>query len=300
MNDSILKAIGDTPLIRLQSISKKAVVLAKFEFLNPGSIKDRMAYHMVKVAEKQGKLKKGFTIIEATTGNTGIALAILSATLGYKMIAVMPEGMSSEKQTIIKALGGRVILTPYKSGPKGAIEKRDELAKDIMNSWVPDQFANKENIIAHDKTTGKEIVKQTQGKVDIFVAGVGTGGTLMGVGNALKRVNREIKVVAVEPMESAVLSGEKAGEHGIAGIGEGFIPPLVDLNKISQIVKVSTEEAKEMSRYLAKKEGILAGVSSGANMAAVLKLEARMKKETVIVTVLPDRGERYLSTDLFK
>lgn len=298
--NNILDVIGNTPLMRINLTGRNdAIVLAKLEFLNPGSIKDRMAYYMVKMAEKRGILKQRMTIIEATSGNTGIAFAVIAALKGYKMIAVMPEDMSEERRQIIEAFGAKVVLTPAKEGPKGAIQKRDELVKKISNSWVPDQFGNDDNVLAHQKTTGREIIKQTDGKIDAFVAGVGTGGTLMGVAKALKKVNSKVKIVAVEPAESAVLSGGKPGEHGIQGIGEGFIPRLVDLKMIDEVIPIGTREAKQMSRVLARKEGLLVGISSGANVVGSLKMAKKLDRGKVVVTVLPDRGERYLSLRLF-
>lgn len=299
--NSILDAIGNTPLVKINLTNKgDAIVLAKLEFLNPGSIKDRMALYMTQVAERKGILKPGATIIEATSGNTGIAFSMIAAVKGYKMIAVLSEeDISEENKRIMEALGAKIILTPKKEGPKGAIRKRDELAKEVPNAWVPDQFGNDDNILAHQKTTGKEIIRQTQGKVDAFVAGVGTGGTLMGVAKALKKVNPKVKIVAVEPAESAVLSGGKPGPHGIKGIGEGFIPPLVDLKMINEVITVKTKEARQMSRKLAKKGGMIVGVSSGANTVAALKVAKRLGKGKVVVTALPDRGERYFSSGLF-
>lgn len=299
---SILDTIGNTPLVRLNLGSKNdSLILAKLEFLNPGgSIKDRMALYMVKKAEKRGTLKPGMTIIEATSGNTGIALGMIVALKGYKMIAVMPGNMSVERQQIMRSFGVKVILTPAEKGFQETIEKRDSLAKKIPHSWIPDQFGNYDNVLVHWKTTGREIIKQTGGKVDVFVAGVGTGGTLIGVAKALKKVNPEVKIIAVEPEESAVLSGERAGIHNIQGIGEGFIPKLVDLKMINRILKVSTKEAEEMTRLLAKKEGILAGTSSGANVVASLRIAEEMGREKIVVTVLPDRGEHYLSQGFFK
>jgi cysteine synthase A len=297
---NILDAIGKTPLLRIRFTGEgDAVLLAKLEFLNPGSIKDRMALYMVKMAEKRGILKPGMTIIEATSGNTGIAFSMISAVKGYRMIAVMLENMSQERQQIMRAFGARVILTSAKKGPQGAIEKRDKLARKIPHSWIPDQFGNNDNVIAHQRTTGREIIKQTGGKVNVFVAGVGTGGTLMGVAKALKEVKPKVKIVAVEPAESAVLSGKKPGLHGIQGIGEGFIPALVDFRLIDEVITVSTKKARQMARRLAKKEGMLVGISSGANIVAALRMAQKLGKGKVVVTVLPDRGERYLSTELF-
>lgn len=298
---SILNAIGNTPLVKLNiGGGNRADILAKLEFLNPGgSIKDRMALYMVKMAEKRGILKPGMTIIEVTTGNTGVAFAMIAAIKGYNFIAVMPEDMTIEKQKLMKAHGAKVILTVASKGPLGAIEKKDQLAKEIKNVWLPGQFDNPDNIAAHRKTTGQEIINQTKGRIDVFVAGVGTGGTLMGIGEALKALNSNIEIVAVEPTESAVLSGGKAGYHEIQGIGEGFIPKLVNLKTINQIERVSSREAKQMARELALKEGILAGISSGANMVASLRIAKRLGEGKTVVTVFPDRGERYFSQNIF-
>lgn len=300
---NILDTIGNTPLVKIGSLIGKegAAILAKLEFLNPGgSIKDRMALYMIKIAEQKGILEPGMAIIEATSGNTGIAFAMIAALKGYKMAAVMPEDMSLERRQIMEAFGAEVVLTPAGEGPEGAIRKRDGLAKDFPNTWIPDQFGNQDNIAAHQKSTGREIAEQTGGRVDAFVAGVGTGGTLMGVAQALRKINPEVFIVGVEPAESAVLSGGRAGRHGIPGIGEGFIPKLVNLGGIDEIIKVKSSEAVDMTKRLAGKEGILAGISSGANMVASLRLARRLGKRKVIVTVLPDRGERYLSTNLFR
>lgn len=301
MIKNVLGVIGNTPLMRLSIGGKnKAFVFAKLEFLNPsGSVKDRMAVYMVEKAEKGGILHKGMTIIEATTGNTGIALAMVAAIKGYRMIAVMPENMSRERRQMMEAFGAEVVLTSAKDGPAGAIKKRDQLAKKISTSWIPGQFENENNVLAHQFGLGREIIKQTKGKVDAFVAGVGTGGTLIGVAKALKAVNPKVLIVAVEPEESPVLSGGKPGVHNIQGIGEGFIPELVDLKLIDKIVKVTTAEAEKIVRLLAKREGILVGTSSGANIVASLKVAERLGKGKIVVTILPDRGERYLSEGLF-
>lgn len=298
---SILDTIGNTPLVKLNLTKEgEATVLAKLEFLNPGgSIKDRMALYMLEMAVKKKALKPGGTIIEATTGNTGIAFAMIAAVKGYKMVAIMPENMTKERQNLMKAFGARVILTPFSLGPKGAIDKRNQLAKKIKKAWVPGQFENKDNVNAHRKTTGREIIAETEGKIDTFVAGVGTGGTLFGVARALKRVNPHVKIIAVEPIESAVLSGGKPGNHNIQGIGEGFIPKLVDRGLIDRIERVSTKEAVQMAKRLAREEGILAGISSGANVVASLRIAERLGKNKTIVTVLPDRGERYFSQNIF-
>ncbi len=300
-DETILDTIGNTPLVKINLAGENdALVLAKLEFLNPGSIKDRMALYMARVAERRGVLKPGATIIEATSGNTGIAFSMIAAVKGYTMVAVLcAKDISEENRRIMESLGAKIILTPEEEGPKGAIRKRDELAKEIPNAWVPDQFGNHDNIVAHHKTTGNEIIAQTKGKVDAFVAGTGTGGTLMGVAKALRKVNPKVKIFAVEPAESAVLSGGKPGPHGIKGIGEGFIPPLVDLNRIDEVIPVKTEEARQMCRRLAKEDGMLVGVSSGANMVAALQVARKRGRGKIVVTVLPDRGERYLSQGLF-
>jgi cysteine synthase A len=298
---TILETIGRIPLVKINSDPNSATILAKLEFLNPsGSIKDRIADYMVRMAEKKGELKPGMTIIEATTGNTGISFALVAAVKGYKMIAIMPENMSRERKQIIKAFGAKIVLTPSADGIAGAIKRRDEMAKRLTGSvWVPDQFANEDNVIAHQKTFGKEILEQTGGKVDAFVAGVGTGGSLMGVARAFQKRKIRIKIVAVEPSESAVLSGGKPHNHRICGVGEGFIPKLVDKKVINRIIKVSSREAENMARKLAREEGILAGVSSGANLSASLRIAKELGAGKTIVTVFPDRGERYLSQKLF-
>ncbi|MCJ7740884.1 cysteine synthase A [Candidatus Microgenomates bacterium] len=299
---NILETIGNTPLVKINHIApeNRAEIYAKFEALNPsGSIKDRMALYMVKQAEKRGILKPGVTIIEATTGNTGIAFAMVAAVKGYRMIAVMPENMSIERRSMMKAFGAKIILTPANFGPRAAIAKRNELNRKIKNSWIPGQFENIDNLKAHELSTAREIIEDTKGKIDAFVAGVGTGGTLIGIANALKKVNPKIIIVAVEPAESAVLSGDKEGVHNIQGIGEGFIPKLVNLKIIDLVEKVSTQEAINMARSIVTEEGMLVGTSSGANMAASLKTAKNLRKGKTVVTVFPDRGERYLSEKLF-
>ncbi|MBN1168937.1 cysteine synthase A [Candidatus Woesebacteria bacterium] len=294
---NILGTIGNTPLVRIGNINPKgrAEIYAKFEALNPsGSIKDRMAIYMVHQAEKKGLLKLGATIIEATTGNTGIAFSMIAAVKGYKMIAVMPENMTAERKLMMQAYGAKIITTPAHLGPKGAIAKRDKLAKKIKNSWVPNQFDNSDNPKAHE-STAQEIIAHTKGKVDAFVAGVGTGGTFMGIAKVLKKVNPKVIVVAVEPAESAVLNGESEGNHNIQGIGEGFIPKLVNLRLIDRLEKVSTKQAVIMAKRIAKKEGMLVGTSSGANLVASLQVAKKLTKGKTIITIFPDRGERYLS-----
>ncbi|MBP9690593.1 cysteine synthase family protein [Candidatus Woesebacteria bacterium] len=288
--------IGQTPLLPIDIGIENTVVLAKMELTSfTGSAKDRMAYHMLTKAEQSGKLKPGGTIIEATTGNTGIAFSALAAMRGYKMIAVMPEGQSIERVKMIKSLGAELVLTPFKEGPAGAIVKRDELVKQIPNSWKPDQFANPDNIEAHKLTTAVELMKETKGDIDYIVHGVGTGGTLMGVGLVFKEHNPNIRMVAVEPAESAVMSGGPAGEHNIQGIGEGFIPPLIDMSKIDDVVAVPTQEAIDTAREFSRTHGILIGFSAGANIAAIKKLSKRDGKR--FLTFFCDRGERYLSIE---
>jgi len=272
-------------------------ILAKLETTNPtGSVKDRMAWHMVKKAEERGELKLGMKIIEVTSGNTGIGLAMISALKGYKFTAVMPESMSIERRRMMKAYGAEIILTPASEDIEGAINKYNELVEKHPDAWLPKQFENPDNLNAHEYGLGKEIVEQTQGKVDVFVAGIGTGGTLIGVARALKKANPNVRIVGVEPAESAVLSGEKQGLHKIQGIGEGFIPKLVqeNLDLIDEVIVVKSDDAISMSKELAKKHGLLVGTSSGANILAAMKLKRRFKN---VVTILPDRGERYLSND---
>jgi cysteine synthase A len=297
----IIDAVGHTPVVKIALCGPQcATVLAKLEYLNPGSIKDRMVRFIVDKAEEQGWLKSGCVIVEATTGNTGIALAMLGASRGYKVIAVMPYGLSQERQQVMEALGAEVRVTPPGGTPADAIRMRDELARELPCVWVPDQFGNELNIQAHEETTGQEIIEQTGGQVDAFVAGVGTGGTLLGVARALRKVNPGVRIVAVEPAESAVLGGGDPGAHGIEGIGEGFIPPLVDPSAIDQVVAVTTAEARAMCRRLAKEEGILAGTSSGANVVAALRVAEELGQGRTVITILPDRGERYLSAGLFE
>jgi len=290
MTNDILSTIGNTPLIKIGNI------IAKLETTNPsGSVKDRMAYYMIKKAEDRGLLKKGSRIIEVTSGNTGIAFAMISAVKGYKFTAVMPESMSVERRKMIKSFGAELVLTPAKDDIAGAIKKFEELASQYPDAWLPKQFENPDNIEAHRLGLGAEIIKQTKGEISAFAAGIGTGGTLIGVAKALKEFNPKIKIAAIEPAESAVLSGGKPGIHKIQGIGEGFIPKLVADNKelIDEVIKVSSESAIKMKDELALKHGILVGISSGANFLAAIELS---KKYHNVVTVLPDRGERYLST----
>lgn len=289
---NIINLIGNTPLVKL-SLGRNNTVLAKLESYNlTGSIKDRMALYMIQQAWKKGLLKNDSTIIEATTGNTGIALAALSTIYGYKLIVVMPEDVSRERSQMMKLYGVSVILTSKKEGPLGAIRKRDLLAKQLKDSWVPDQFSNPDNSEAHTKGIAQEIVKQAGDKVDYFVHGIGTGGTLIGIAKILKQKYPKIKIVAVEPAESAVISGGNQGRHGIQGIGEGFIPSLVKREYLDEVITISTKEAVRETKLLARSYGLLVGISSGANIAAIKKLN---KTNKVFVTVFADRGERYLS-----
>jgi cysteine synthase A len=303
---SVESLIGSTPLIELARIQKrcglKARILAKAEFLNPGgSIKDRVALSMIDTAEKEGKLSKGSTIIESTSGNTGIGLAMIAAARGYKTIIVMPENMSEERKRTMKAYGATVVLTEASQGMTGANRKASELAMTIPGSFEAGQFVNKANPAAHYRTTGPEIWNDTDGKVDIFVAGVGTGGTITGTGQYLKSRNPKIQIVAVEPENSAVLSGGKAGKHGLQGIGAGFVPQVLDTGIYDQIITVSDHDAYETGRLLCSCEGIFAGITSGAAAWAAMKI-ARLEENRgkLIAVILPDGGSKYLSTPLFE
>ena len=295
--------IGHTPLLELTHIEAGlgAKILAKLEYFNPaGSVKDRVAKAMLDDAEKSGKLKAGSVIIEPTSGNTGIGLASVAAARGYRIIIVMPETMSVERRQIMKAYGAELVLTEGAKGMKGAIEKADELAKEIPNSFIPGQFVNPANPAAHKATTGPEIWEDTDGKVDIFVAGVGTGGTVTGVGEYLKSKNPNVKVVAVEPASSPVLSKGTAGAHKIQGIGAGFIPETLNTKVYDEVIAVENEAAFEAGREIGKTEGVLVGISSGAALWAAKELAKRPEnKGKTIVALLPDTGDRYLSTALF-
>ena len=295
--------IGHTPLLELTHIEEGlgAKIVAKLEYFNPaGSVKDRIAKAMIDEAEKSGKLKKGAVIIEPTSGNTGIGLASVAAARGYRIIIVMPETMSVERRQIMKAYGAELVLTEGAKGMKGAIEKADELAKEIPNSFIPGQFVNPANPAAHKATTGPEIWEDTDGKVDIFVAGVGTGGTVTGVGEYLKSKNPNVKVVAVEPASSPVLTKGTAGAHKIQGIGAGFVPETLNTKVYDEVIAVENEAAFEAGREIGKKEGVLVGISSGAALWAAKELAKRPEnKGKTIVALLPDTGDRYLSTALF-
>ena len=304
--ESITELIGGTPLLHAKKFGAKhgveATILAKLEYFNPaGSVKDRIAQAMVEEAEKNGDLKPGSVIIEPTSGNTGIGLASVAAAHGYRAILTMPETMSVERRKLLKAYGAEIVLTDGVKGMKGAIEKAEELAKETPNSYIPSQFTNWANPAVHKRTTGPEIWEATDGKVDYFLAGVGTGGTLTGVGAYLKSQNPNVKVIAVEPENSPVLSAGKAGPHKIQGIGAGFVPETLDTSVYDEIITVSNDDAFRYSRQFARAEGILVGISSGAALAAATCIARRPEaKGKMIVALLPDTGDRYLSTDLFK
>ena len=303
---SIEELIGNTPLLRLSAVEReygtKAKLYGKLEYLNPaGSVKDRAALGMIDRAEADGKLVPGSVIIEPTSGNTGIGLAAIAAVRGYRTVIVMPETMSEERRILMKAYGAELVLTDGSKGMRGAIEKAEELAANIENSFIPSQFTNPANAEAHFKTTGPEIWADTYGSVDIFVAGVGTGGTLTGVGRYLKSKRKEIKIVAVEPSDSPVLSGGAPGPHGIQGIGAGFVPGVLDTDVIDSIVTVSLDDAYEAGRIMGRREGVLVGISSGAALYAAAQL-AKLDENAgkTIVALLPDTGDRYLSTNMFR
>ena len=301
-----LGLIGNTPLVELTHIEKKfglkSRLLAKLEYFNPaGSVKDRIAKEMIEQAERDGKLKPGSTIIEPTSGNTGIGLAAIAAAKGYRIIIVLPETMSIERRNIIKAHGAELVLSDGTKGMKGAIAKAEELHKEIENSFIPEQFENPANPEAHRKTTGPEIWNDTDGEVDAFVAGVGTGGTITGTGEYLKSKKADVKIVAVEPETSAVLSTGKAGAHKIQGIGAGFVPNTLNTEVYDEIIAVSNDASFEYSKIIAKEEGVLVGISSGAALYAAIEVAKRPEFEgKTVVALLPDSGDRYYSTDLFK
>lgn len=300
-----LALIGNTPLVEVVNIEKElgleATILVKLEYFNPaGSVKDRIAKAMIEDAEKKGLIKKGSVLIEPTSGNTGIGLASIAASKGYRLILTMPETMSVERRNIIKAYGAEIVLTEGSKGMKGAIAKAEELAKEIPNSFIPAQFENPANPAIHRSTTGPEIWNDTDGKVDIFIAGVGTGGTISGVGEYLKERNSNVKIVALEPADSPVLSEGRAGAHKIQGIGAGFVPHTLNTSVYDEVFKAPNQNAFETARLLAKKEGISVGISSGAALYGAIELAKRPEnKGKVIVALLPDSGDRYYSTPLF-
>lgn len=302
--NDVTEVVGNTPLVRLNKLTKdlQATVLVKLESKNPlWSVKDRIGVAMIDAAEKAGKLKPGGVIVEPTSGNTGIALAFVSATRGYKLILTMPETMSLERRKLLKIFGAELVLTPGEKGMKGAVEKAEEIHENTPGSFLPQQFNNPANPEIHRKTTAEEIYRDTDGKIDIFISGVGTGGTITGVSEVLKNKIPGFKAIAVEPADSPVLSGGKPGPHKIQGIGAGFVPGVVRKDLIDEIIPVKNEDAGETSRRLAREEGILAGISSGANVWAALQVAKRPEnKGKTIVTVICDTGERYLSTWLFQ
>ena len=303
---NLINLIGNTPLLELsgteQELGLKAQVVAKLEFLNPlRSVKDRTALALIQRAERKGLIGNSTTIIEPTSGNTGVGLAFIAAIHGYKLILVMPDAMSLERRTLLKALGAELVLTPAYEGMTGAISKANELAKEIGDAYIPQQFENPANPDVHRRTTAEEIIRDTDGKLDFFVAGIGTGGTITGVGQVLRAYDNKVKIIGVEPYTSSVLSGERPGPHKIQGIGAGFKPKTLDMTVYDEILRIKDHEAFGIARLLARKDGVLAGVSSGAAAAAAIKLARRPENRGKrIVVLLPDTGERYLSTALYK
>ena len=298
IQSDITKLIGNTPIVRLNRLPKtgSATILVKLEYFNPGgSVKDRIALAMIEDAEMKGALKKGSMIIEPTSGNTGIGLAIVAAAKGYKCVLTMPETMSVERQKILRLLGAEIVLTPGAEGMTGAVKRAEELNKNIPGSFMPQQFKNPANPAIHAKTTAREILDATGGSLDAFVAGIGTGGTITGVGEVLKKKNRDIRIYGIEPSKSPVLSGGKPGPHKIQGIGAGFVPDVLDRSVIDEIIQVSDEDAIETLRRLAKEEGLFVGISSGAAVWAALKIGKELGEGKTVLAILPDTGERYLS-----
>ena len=301
--ENITAAVGYTPLVQINKLgSGKATIVAKLESYNPcGSVKDRIAMSMIEAAEKKGLIKADTVIIEPTSGNTGIGLAFICAAKGYQLLLTMPESMSIERRKLLKLFGAKIVLTPAERGMTGAVEEAERLVAENPNAFMPQQFNNPANPQIHRETTAKEIWVDSGGKVDIFISGVGTGGTLTGCGEVLKQNNKNLKVVAVEPKDSPVLSGGKAGPHKIQGIGAGFVPEVLNVEIIDEIIQVSNDDAMEVTRELAVKEGILVGISSGAAMWAAIQLSQRPENEgKTIVVILPDTGERYISTEMFE
>ncbi len=302
---SLTDLIGNTPLLEIANYNRsknlQAVILAKLEYFNPGgSVKDRIGYSMIKAGEEQGLIKKDTVIIEPTSGNTGIALALVAAARNYKLVLTMPESMSVERRSLLKALGADIVLTPASEGMNGAIRKAEELASKIPDSFIPQQFKNPANPEIHRATTAEEIWRDTDGKVDIFIAGIGTGGTITGVGEVLKKRNPKVQIIGVEPADSAVLSGGKPGPHKIQGLGAGFVPDVLNRSTIDEIITVKNEQAFQTGQELAHKEGLIVGISSGAAVYAALQVALRPEnKKKNIVVVLPDTGERYLTTLLY-
>jgi cysteine synthase A len=301
--EDITATVGFTPLVQINKLgSGKATILAKLESFNPcGSVKDRIGLAMIEAAEKKGLIKKETVIIEPTSGNTGIGLAFICAAKGYKLILAMPESMSIERRKLLKMFGAEIVLTPAERGMTGAVQEAERLVAENTDAFMPQQFKNPANPQVHRETTAQEIWADTDGKVDIFVAGVGTGGTLTGCGEVLKQHRKSLKVVAVEPKDSPVLSGGKPGPHKIQGIGAGFVPDVLNVKIIDEIIQVSNEDAMETARQLAAKEGILGGISSGAALWAAIQVSQRPENEgKTIVVILPDTGERYISTEMFE